>query len=682
MDSAIAHNLSTKDIKVSVFNGGINAVIPKETKTFEEVHNILQGNELQQLTAKMIDCDEPAEKQKLKLQQSFITPYGIFSRRENKSILHHNCHIAAFDFDKLTKQQTAALKAILINNKCVLLCFISGSQHGVKAIILLSDAIPLDNHYLTLKTNAAALLEAIGATEYDEFLDNAQFKLSQPLFLSYDANLHYNPNAIPLKFALIVPEIIEVEALPVREVKNYDANTQFRIEAYVNNAIERLCFDFETHDGARHQQIATVKGVAGLYKGYCLPNEAEAYERLQNSIVAMYGSVSEAKAGNVYKSMQDAWNDAEPLRNETIEAIIKESTLIFASDHEINRSKYRIDVKEHIAAPQIAWSLQNVTDEKAAILGTLGNFSLVIGKAKAKKSFFINIAVSTALSSSVMLERFKSDLPTNQSDVVYFDTEQGKYHVQAAVKRICDQIGVPEPKNLQAYFLRSLTPRERLEFIEAEIYSNEKIGFVVIDGIKDLVTSINDEEQATNIASKLLKWTEERNIHIITVLHQNKSDANARGHIGTELINKAETVLEVAKSETDHRISIVNALQCRNLEPEPFAFEIDEFGLPIAVENFEQRTETKTKRFDVADLEEIKKFDLLTEVFSNGESFTYSELVVQLGLAYKNQFKAALGINRAKELISYSKNANWLKQAAGTRAPYFLGEFANINDLL
>ena len=281
-----------------------------------------------------------------------------------------------------------------------------------------------------------------------------------------------------------------------------------------------------------------------------------------------------------------------------------------------------------------------------------------------------------------MLDRFTSDLPPDQNEVLYIDTEQGKYHVQAAIKRICEQINEPEPQNLHAYFLRSLTPGERLKFIEAEIYSNPKIGFVIIDGIKDLVTSINDEEQATNIASKLLKWTEERNIHIVTVLHQNKSDANARGHIGTELINKAETVLEVAKSDTEPKISIVTALQCRNIEPEPFAFEIDVFGLPIAAEHFEQRTETKSKRFDVADLEEIKKYQLLTEVFSNGESFSYSDLVVQLGLAYRNQFKATIGTNRSKELISYSKNKNWLKQGSGARSPYVLGVFAADDDEL
>src|SRR5690606_29238978 len=50
---------------------------------------------------------------------------------------------------------------------------------------------------------------------------------------------------------------------------------------------------------------------------------------------------------------------------------------------------------EKITPPQIAWKQDN--SNGSAILGTLGNFSLVIGKAKSRKSFFINIAISAAL---------------------------------------------------------------------------------------------------------------------------------------------------------------------------------------------------------------------------------------------------------------------------------------------
>lgn len=343
-------------------------------------------------------------------------------------------------------------------------------------------------------------------------------------------------------------------------------------------------------------------------------------------------------------------------------------------NHQSNRSKYKIDVREVIPQPQIAWSLTNTKSEGEAILGTLGDFGLIIGKAKSRKSFYISIAVSTALSKDLILNRFKSYLPQEQNEVVYFDTEQSKYYVQKAVKRICKQINIEEPTNLHAFHLRSLAPSERLQFIEVEIYSNNKIGFVVIDGIKDLVTSINDESEATMIASKLLKWSEERNIYILTVLHQNKSDLNARGHLGSELINKAQTVLSVTKAENDNNISIVEPQQCRDKEPEIFAFEIDEYGIPFEAENFELRTETNKNKFDITDLEDYKKYQLLTEVFSKGESFSYGKLVEQLQIAYKSQFKKDIGTNRTKLLITDLSNNGWLLQEK-TKAPYTLGAF-------
>lgn len=342
--------------------------------------------------------------------------------------------------------------------------------------------------------------------------------------------------------------------------------------------------------------------------------------------------------------------------------------------HKINRDKYKIDVRETIPQPQIAWSLTNTKSDGEVILGTLGDFGLIIGKAKSRKSFYISIAVSTALSKDLILNRFKSYLPQEQNEVVYFDTEQSKYYVQKAVKRICKQINVEEPTNLHAFHLRSLAPSERLQFVEAEIYSNDKIGFVVIDGIKDLVTSINDESEATMIASKLLKWSEERNIYILTVLHQNKSDNNARGHIGTELINKAQTVLSITKAENDNNISIVEPQQCRDKEPEIFAFEIDEFGIPFEAENFELRTETNKNKFDVTNIEDFKKYQLLTEVFSKGKSFSYGKLVEQLQIAYKSQFKKDIGTNRTKLLITDCSNNGWLLQEK-TKAPYTLGAF-------
>lgn len=330
-----------------------------------------------------------------------------------------------------------------------------------------------------------------------------------------------------------------------------------------------------------------------------------------------------------------------------------------------------VDVKEELQPPPIAWGICK-DNHKESILGSLGNFSLVIGKAKSKKSFFMNIAISCAISSDVILKKFKSYLPGDKNEVLYFDTEQGKYHVQLALKRICKQTGVNEPNNLRVYGLRSLKPRERLELIEFAINNNPNVGFVVIDGIKDLVTSINSEEEATSIASKLLKWTEEKNIHIVCVLHQNKGDANARGHIGTELVNKAETVLSVTKSENDKNISIVEAVQTRNIEPEPFAFEVNGEGIPVLVDDYVLRTESKpSQRNDLLAISASQQCELLNEIYSIQESFSYEELVRQTKIATTKNFNKNIGDNKIKTFITLCKNNQWLIQKK-KRGHYFM----------
>ncbi|HBI39891.1 MAG TPA: mobilization protein, partial [Tenacibaculum sp.] len=106
------------------------------------------------------------------------------------------------------------------------------------------------------------------------------------------------------------------------------------------------------------------------------------------------------------------------------------------------------------------------------------------------------------------------------------------YHVQKAVKSICRQIDVDNPKQLKSYGLRKESPSERLKLVEHAIENTPNLGFVVIDGIRDLITSINDEAESTNMASKLLEWTERYNIHIVVILHENPGSDKARGHIG------------------------------------------------------------------------------------------------------------------------------------------------------
>ena len=308
-------------------------------------------------------------------------------------------------------------------------------------------------------------------------------------------------------------------------------------------------------------------------------------------------------------------------------------------------SKYEIKASDHIPPPEIALSVGGAT------IGTLGNILSIIGKAKSRKSFFITMAISVSISKDTIFNLFKNELPSKQNSVLYFDTEQGKYHVQMALKRICTLVGVKEPNNLHVYGLRSLNPLERLQLIEFAIYNTENLGIVFIDGIKDLITSINDEEQATMIVSKLMKWSEERNILIVTVLHQNKGDNNARGHIGTELNNKAETVLSISKSTDNEMVSIVAPEMCRNLEPQSFAFEIDQNGIPY-ISDFEIN-QKQEKKMTKKELFEYYKFEILNDIFINYTDIGmgYGQLLDHFKRSFLNKTTETIGEMYAKSYI-------------------------------
>lgn len=377
-----------------------------------------------------------------------------------------------------------------------------------------------------------------------------------------------------------------------------------------------------------------------------------------------------SSAGNPAPYLPDAMNStlSQALRVEYHPKVTEENA------RQVLKS-VAIDPTEDLAPPSVC--LEVVQNGNHATIGTLGNFSLVIGKAKSRKTFFITMVLAAAVKSDFVLGQFKGTLPENQGTVLFFDTEQGKYHVQKAVKRTVELSGVPEPANFIAYGLRKFSPAERLALIETAIYDTPNLGGVVIDGVRDLVTSINDEEQATMLASKLLKWSEEKGIHIVCVLHRNKGDNNARGHLGSELQNKAETVLSVTKSSDNKDISIVEPELCREKEFEPFAFSIDEHGLPRLEVNWVAKPEGQNngngkKTKSPMEIPPETHREVLKMAFKNNPKPRHAELIPQLKLALEI-FSITVGDTKTKEFKTYYENESLIEQhgKSGTRNSYY-----------
>ena len=296
------------------------------------------------------------------------------------------------------------------------------------------------------------------------------------------------------------------------------------------------------------------------------------------------------------------------------------------------------------------------------VIGTLGNFSASIGKAKSKKTFNVSAIVASALSGSTVLH-YRSMFPENKRKILYIDTEQGRYHCQLVLKRILRLADLPEyknPDNLIMLALRKFSPKLRLAIVEQAIGTIPDLGLVIIDGIRDFLYDINSSSESTDIISKFMQWTDDRQIHIHTVLHQNKNDEHARGHIGTELNNKAETIMQVEVDKDDKAISVVEAVHIRDREFDPFAFRINEDALPELVESYLPKAKVvgrpAKEPFDpYKEISESVHRAALDAVFADSNIGSYDDYLERLKKGYGLQ-GVKLGHNKAVKVATFLGN--------------------------
>lgn len=317
----------------------------------------------------------------------------------------------------------------------------------------------------------------------------------------------------------------------------------------------------------------------------------------------------------------------------------------------------RLDLSQEYSKPPVILKVDD------SVVCTLGNFSASAGKEKSKKTFNVSALTASLLSGKTILNYIPT-VPEDRNQVLYVDTEQSNYHCRKVGARILQlaDIDVNNSSDRLIFLaLRRYTPAQRIEMIEQAIYQNSNIFLVIIDGLRDLVLDINNPTEATQIMTKLLKWTDEQNIHIHCVLHLNKGDDNTRGHLGTELNNKSETILQVTKSSDDKSISTVSAKSIRDIGFDDFAFCIDEHGIPELIENYISHP---AKIFDYAELTEEKHREALKKVFEKDTSMGYSQLIEKLRSCYKEVTELEFGVGKTKDLKVFLQNKRMILQEA------------------
>ena len=255
---------------------------------------------------------------------------------------------------------------------------------------------------------------------------------------------------------------------------------------------------------------------------------------------------------------------------------------------------YLLDPREDYPEPYHMLEYNGVPFSK------VGGLAAISGQKKNGKSFVLTQLMAAILGCNS--ERTQQYLPGlkvpertidylgHLPKVLYVDTEMEKLSSAKVMRRVhwlCgwdmkypnDRFAVLWLKNMPKDTEKKVY-RQRYEMIRLAIDAIQP-DVVFVDGLRDLLASINDEETATAILDDFGSIAEERRMSIWLALHQNPSRKNEddegkmRGWAGTELGNKVSDTLVSIKSKTSNGVTFtVKQVDARDKDLEDWKFEI------------------------------------------------------------------------------------------------------------
>lgn len=270
---------------------------------------------------------------------------------------------------------------------------------------------------------------------------------------------------------------------------------------------------------------------------------------------------------------------------------------------------YLLDPREDYPEPYHILEFNGVPFAK------VGGLAAISGQKKNGKSFVLTQLMSAILGNGS--ERIQQYLPGltvpkrtidyigHEPKVLYVDTEMEKLSSAKVLRRVhwlCgwdmkmpnDRFAVlwlknmPKDSDKKAHLQRYDMIRLAVDVIKPDV--------MFIDGLRDLMASINDEDSIVDILDYFGNVAEDRNMNIWMALHQNPSRKNdddevkMRGWAGTELGNKVSDTLVSIKNKTASGVTFtVKQQDARDKDLEDWKFQVTgdagNLGIPKIISN-------------------------------------------------------------------------------------------------
>lgn len=620
-------------MRVSYFNSMRSKA--KEDITFDEYIDIVRKGidkdyikEIRELRKLYKDEDKQYKQKKETLP--IITPHAIVEgKREDANVIKHS-GIISVDVD--TKDNSAATIRKFTDPNALAW---HRSVSGEGLVIYYRANVDKRDHRAAFDSVANRLKQKFGI-----IADPHVKALSVPRFVSYDPNVVYNRTARPIKIVETngkeshdLPKANKSDQIQLREltqkILDEGANIVDDRESWVKMAAV-YCRAF----GGNEEGLDLFNSISKRSKKYVGKSDcAKVYKSFINK-----KTENPATIGSLVYLMEEAGikvenNGAAKIKH--FDDIDDDDDEEEVERKEKKKSKLMKLLESRLVTDEKPKEVEPIVKIDGITVCSVGNHSLVIGKMKARKSLFV----------SWLIQQAELDV---DSEIFICDTEQGEMHTWEMRQRIKLLTKGKDPKVLR---LRGLAPEVRQDLISLAV-RKYRPWLLIIDGIRDLMYDINDTKECTRVVT----WIEDMTMdgtHVINVLHENKTNTDARGHIGSELLNKSETVFKLVISSQDKNRSIVKCEHSRGLPFEDFEIghKMDPHNMSgIAIPEKYKLTEKQKKgQFDEKDI--AKKLD---ELFGNKMELGSAELKNGIGELF------GIGNTRVKSLITELVDQNWL----------------------
>ena len=184
--------------------------------------------------------------------------------------------------------------------------------------------------------------------------------------------------------------------------------------------------------------------------------------------------------------------------------------------------------------------------------------------------------------------------------VVYVDTERNlSEQLPYALQSIQMKAGynrADHPSNFEYISLLQINRKDRFATLNECLNHFKKSTnnplFIVLDVSTDCIEDFNKTDKSMELIDLMNMAINEHNVIFLCLIHENPKSDKARGHFGTELINKASTVMQVGfekdANQNDTDIIRVKYLKCRSTArhtPFYIKYSIEAKGLVLADAN-------------------------------------------------------------------------------------------------